>query len=47
MPFDLVAEVTFFAGRADASSKANRMIRSQPRLVNTACWIASSSSVPG
>src|SRR6185436_4017740 len=40
MPLDLVAEVTCFFARDFASSKANRMIRSQPRLVNTDSCVA-------
>src|SRR6476659_6975558 len=35
MPLDFVAEVTCFFVRVLASSKAKRMMRSQPRLVKT------------
>ena len=46
MPLDLVAEVTCFAGRVRASSKANRMMRSTPLRVKTVCWNTVSRSVP-
>ena len=46
MPFDLVADVTFFRGRVRASSNANFMIRSTPLRVNTDSWNTISRSVP-
>ncbi len=46
MPFDLVAEVTCFAGRVSASSNAKRMMRSTPLRVKTVCWNTVSRSVP-
>ena len=46
MPLDLVAEVSFFL-RVRASSKANRITRSQPKRVRTVSWMTISWSVPG
>ena len=46
MPFDLVAEVTCFAGRVRASSNANRRMRSTPLRENTDSWNTISRSVP-
>ena len=39
-------EATRWRGRVRAFSNAARMIRSQPRRVKTAVWMATSSSVP-
>ena len=44
--FDFVIDVTLFR-RCRAALKAARMIRSQPRRVNTAVWIATSGAVRG
>src|SRR5262249_31987035 len=40
MPLDFVADVTCFFIRVLASSKANRMMRSHPRFVNTESCVA-------
>ncbi len=46
MPLDLVALVSFLRGRWRASSKAKRMMRSQPRRVNSDSCQQTSSAVP-
>ena len=46
IPFDFVADVSFFAGRFSARSNAYRRTRSTPVRVMTVSWMTVSRSVP-